>query len=118
MTTEEATATQQERNRAIGSRQARGRTMPQDNDESIAWVVQGAGGDDAPAVLLHGSLLIWIHEARNLPNKDILSKRMHDLMCKPSEGMTSDPYVTVQVASAVVARTFVIPDDENPVWAQ
>jgi len=32
--------------------------------------------------------------------------------------MTSDPYVTVQVASAVVARTFVIPDDENPVWDQ
>lgn len=118
MTTDEATTTQQERNRAIGSRQARGRTMPQDDDESIAWVVQGAAGDDAPAVLLHGSLDIWIHEARNLPNKDILSKRMRDLLCKPSEGMTSDPYVTVQVASAVVARTFVIPDDENPVWAQ
>ncbi|KAF8780409.1 hypothetical protein HU200_001524 [Digitaria exilis] len=32
--------------------------------------------------------------------------------------MTSDPYVTVQVGSAVVARTFVIPDNENPVWAQ
>ncbi|KAG0553102.1 hypothetical protein BDA96_01G565900 [Sorghum bicolor] len=90
--------------------------MPQDDDESIAWV--GTAGDDAPAVLLHGSLDIWIHEARNLPNKDILSKRMRDLLCKPSEGMTSDPYVTVQVASAVVARTFVIPDDENPVWAQ
>ncbi|CAD6209277.1 unnamed protein product [Miscanthus lutarioriparius] len=88
--------------------------MPQDDDESIAWVVHGAASDDAPAVLLHGSLDIWIHEARNLPNKDILSKRMRDLMCKPSKGMTSDPYVTVQVASAVVALTFIIPDDENP----
>ncbi|OEL37519.1 Phospholipase D beta 1 [Dichanthelium oligosanthes] len=94
--------------------------MPQDDDESIAWeVADGAG--DAPAVLLHGSLDIWIHEARNLPNKDILSKTVRDLICKKtkaSEAMTSDPYVTVQVASAVVARTFVIPDNENPVWAQ
>ncbi|PWZ55264.1 Phospholipase D beta 1 [Zea mays] len=98
--------------------EAGARTMPvQDDDESVSWLVHGAAGD-APAVLLHGSLDIWIHEARNLPNKDILSKRMRDLLCKPSEGMTSDPYVTVQVASAVVARTFVIPDDENPVWAQ
>ncbi|CAN6314264.1 unnamed protein product [Urochloa humidicola] len=92
--------------------------MPQDDDESIAWDV--ADGD-APSVLLHGSLDIWIHEARNLPNKDILSKTVRDLICskkKSSEAMTSDPYVTVQVGSAVVARTFVIPDDENPVWAQ
>ncbi|ONL92984.1 phospholipase D15 [Zea mays] len=58
--------------------------MPvQDDDESVSWLVHGSAGD-APAVLLHGSLDIWIHE----------------------------------VASAVVARTFVIPDDENPVWAQ
>ncbi|KAJ1299082.1 hypothetical protein BS78_01G503900 [Paspalum vaginatum] len=91
--------------------------MPhRDDDESVAWV----GAEDAPEVLLHGSLDIWIHEARNLPNKDILSKTMRDFLCKSkaSEAMTSDPYVTVQVASAVVARTFVIPDEENPVWEQ
>ncbi|RLN19374.1 phospholipase D beta 1-like [Panicum miliaceum] len=93
--------------------------MPQDDDESIAWVVADGTGD-APPVLLHGSLDIWIHDAHNLPNKDILSKTVRDLICKSksSEAMTSDPYVTVQVASAVVARTFVIPDDENPVWEQ
>ncbi|XP_022685448.1 phospholipase D beta 1 isoform X1 [Setaria italica] len=94
--------------------------MPQDDDESIAWVVADGAGD-APAVLLHGSLDIWIHDAHNLPNKDILSKTVRDLICKKSkasEAMTSDPYVTVQVGSAVVARTFVIPDNENPVWSQ
>ncbi|KAK3148558.1 hypothetical protein QOZ80_3BG0296550 [Eleusine coracana subsp. coracana] len=77
--------------------------------------------------LLHGSLDIWIHDARNLPNKDILSKTMSDVlrsskMMKPAADAammpTSDPYVTVQVASSVVARTFVIPDNENPVWEQ
>jgi phospholipase D1/2 len=96
--------------------------MPQDDDESIAWVQVAGGAGDAPAVLLHGSLDIWVHDARNLPNKDILSKTMRGLICSKSRAsepaMTSDPYVTVQVASAVVARTFVIPDDENPVWAQ
>nr|CAB3502214.1 unnamed protein product [Digitaria exilis] len=92
----------------------------QEDDESVAWV--GGGSGDAPAVLLHGSLDIWIHEARNLPNMDILSKTVRDLICTKSkasdQAMTSDPYVTVQVGSAVVARTFVIPDNENPVWAQ
>ncbi|XP_047083407.1 phospholipase D beta 1-like [Lolium rigidum] len=75
------------------------------------------------AVLLHGSLDIWIHEARNLPNKDILSNTMGGLLksCTSApEGAasTSDPYVTVLVASATVARTSVIQDDENPRWAQ
>jgi phospholipase D1/2 len=78
--------------------------------------------DEGAAVsLLHGSLDIWIREARNLPNKDIISKTMSDLLGsrKPDAAiMTSDPYVTVQVASSVVARTFVIPDNENPVWEQ
>ncbi|KAM0867230.1 hypothetical protein ACQ4PT_042114 [Festuca glaucescens] len=75
------------------------------------------------AVLLHGSLDILIHEARNLPNKDILSNTMGGLLksCTSApEGAasTSDPYVTVLVASATVARTYVIQDDENPRWAQ
>ncbi|KAJ0565007.1 putative phospholipase D [Helianthus annuus] len=30
----------------------------------------------------------------------------------------SDPYVTVSVANAVIARTFVINNSENPVWEQ
>ncbi|KAL5210828.1 hypothetical protein ABZP36_006451 [Zizania latifolia] len=72
-------------------------------------------------VLLHGSLDIWIHEARNLPNMDMLAKTMVDFLGrkkKASGAMTSDPYVTVQLASATVARTYVVADDENPVWAQ
>jgi phospholipase D1/2 len=75
------------------------------------------------AVLLHGSLDIWIHEARNLPNKDILSNTMGGLLksctsAPDGAASTSDPYVTVLVASATVARTYVIQDDENPRWAQ
>ncbi|MED6131309.1 Phospholipase D beta 1 [Stylosanthes scabra] len=31
---------------------------------------------------------------------------------------TSDPYVTVSVSGAVIARTFVIRNSENPVWMQ
>ncbi|XP_076958556.1 phospholipase D gamma 1-like [Bidens hawaiensis] len=31
---------------------------------------------------------------------------------------TSDPYVTVSIANAVIARTFVINNTENPVWMQ
>ncbi|ONL92985.1 phospholipase D15 [Zea mays] len=62
--------------------------MPvQDDDESVSWLVHGSAGD-APAVLLHGSLDIWIHEARNLPNKDILSKRMRDLVPVAHEAAT------------------------------
>ncbi|KQK23957.1 hypothetical protein BRADI_1g77265v3 [Brachypodium distachyon] len=86
-------------------------------------------GDDATTsshrpVRLHGSLDIWIHEARNLPNKDIVSNTMGGLLgfsaCSSPTGApsTSDPYVTVQLASATVARTYVIQDDENPSWSQ
>uniref|UniRef100_A0A0D9VNR8 Phospholipase D n=1 Tax=Leersia perrieri TaxID=77586 RepID=A0A0D9VNR8_9ORYZ len=78
------------------------------------------------AVMLHGSLDIWIHEARNLPNMDILSKTMGDFLGRKKKSsssssaaaMTSDPYVTVQLAGATVARTYVVTDNENPVWAQ
>ena len=67
-------------------------------------------------LLLHGNLDIWIYEAKNLPNLDMFYK-----FFGPSEGQaknTSDPYVTVTVANAVIARTFVIANDENPVWMQ
>ena len=35
-----------------------------------------------------------------------------------SHNVTSDPYVAVSVAGAVVARTFVIRNTENPAWMQ
>ncbi|CAD6211717.1 unnamed protein product [Miscanthus lutarioriparius] len=79
-------------------------------------------------VLLHGSLDIWVHDARHLPNKDMFSKRVGELLGQritsavgskmSSASMTSDPYVTVQVSYATVARTYVIPNCENPVWSQ
>nr|CAB3500354.1 unnamed protein product [Digitaria exilis] len=79
-------------------------------------------------VLLHGTLDIWVHDARHLPNKDMFSKRVGDLLGPritgavgakmSSANMTSDPYVTIQVSYATVARTYVIPNCENPVWSQ
>uniref|UniRef100_A0A452YNY5 Phospholipase D n=1 Tax=Aegilops tauschii subsp. strangulata TaxID=200361 RepID=A0A452YNY5_AEGTS len=72
-------------------------------------------------VLLHGSLDIWVHEAKNLPNKDMFSKRVSELLSvggKSNSKMTSDPYVTIQVSYATVARTYVVSNSENPVWAQ
>ncbi|KAF3779996.1 Phospholipase D beta 1 [Nymphaea thermarum] len=81
-------------------------------------------------LLLHGSLDIHIYEARNLPNMDMFSKTLSDLFGrrvsklanKIDEHMpgsiTSDPYVSVCVSNAVVARTYVVSNNENPVWNQ
>uniref|UniRef100_A0A0E0IK53 Phospholipase D n=1 Tax=Oryza nivara TaxID=4536 RepID=A0A0E0IK53_ORYNI len=86
--------------------------------------VWGSSSASRRSAMLHGSLDIWIHEARNLPNMDIVSKTVVDILGtkkkkKAANGaMTSDPYVTVQLASATVARTYVVNDDENPVWEQ
>ncbi|XP_074264857.1 phospholipase D beta 1-like [Silene latifolia] len=72
---------------------------------------------------LHGHLDIWVKEARNLPNLDLFHKTLHDIfgflsLKRMSEKLTSDPYVTISVANAIIARTFVIRNDENPVWMQ
>lgn len=80
-------------------------------------------------LLLHGNLEIWILEAKHLPNMDMLHKTLGDMIGrfgklstklegKISNKVTSDPYVTVSVSGAVVARTFVITNSENPVWRQ
>ncbi|KAL6182104.1 hypothetical protein ACLB2K_043527 [Fragaria x ananassa] len=72
--------------------------------------------------LLHGNLVILVKEAKNLPNMDAFHKTLGDIVAKlPGTGsnkITSDPYVTVSVARAVVGRTFVISNSENPVWEQ
>ncbi|KAL6280243.1 hypothetical protein ACE6H2_017124 [Prunus campanulata] len=80
--------------------------------------------------LLHGNLAIWVMEAKNLPNMDMLHKTLGDVFLrlpsrlgsksegKTSDKITSDPYVTISVAGAVVGRTFVISNSENPVWEQ
>jgi phospholipase D1/2 len=80
--------------------------------------------------LLHGNLDIWVREAKNLPNMDMFHKRLGDMFSKlpgkvsskiegqVSKKITSDPYVIVSVSGAVIGRTFVIGNSENPVWMQ
>lgn len=80
--------------------------------------------------LLHGNLAIWVMKAKKLPNMDMLHKTLGDVFLrlpsrlssksegKTSDEITSDPYVTISVAGAVVGRTFVISNSENPVWEQ
>ncbi|KAM7260188.1 hypothetical protein ACFE04_015929 [Oxalis oulophora] len=84
----------------------------------------------APMILLHGNLDIYVKEANNLPNMDMLHKKLGDMFGtfgvklgnkmddKMNHKITSDPYVTISVANAVIARTYVISNNENPVWMQ
>ncbi|CAH8358597.1 unnamed protein product [Eruca vesicaria subsp. sativa] len=78
--------------------------------------------------LLHGNLDIWVKEAKHLPNMDGFHNRLGGMLSgltrrnstkeeKPSK-ITSDPYVTVSISGAVIGRTFVISNSENPVWMQ
>ncbi|KAK8916872.1 Phospholipase D delta [Platanthera zijinensis] len=85
-------------------------------------------------VLLYGDLDLWIHEARRLPNMDMFTERLrrcftpcaaalpprntgHRHADHPhSNIITSDPYVTVKLAGATLARTRVIPNSQHPIW--
>ncbi|KAH7664618.1 Phospholipase D family protein [Dioscorea alata] len=80
-------------------------------------------------LLLHGSLDIWIFDAFNLPNLDMFSKTIGDMLGKRltstlsgklehMSSMTSDPYVSIVASNAVLGRTYVISNSENPVWTQ
>ncbi|KAL5577427.1 hypothetical protein UlMin_019126 [Ulmus minor] len=81
-------------------------------------------------LLLHGNLDIWVYNAKNLPNMDMFHKTLGDMFAKlpgnvtnKIEGhiknkITSDPYVSISVSNAVVGRTYVISNSENPVWEQ
>ncbi|XP_010272594.1 PREDICTED: phospholipase D beta 1-like [Nelumbo nucifera] len=81
-------------------------------------------------LLLHGNLDIWVCEARNLPNMDKFHKSLEGIFGglpknltskfegKISSKNTSDPYVTISVANAVVGRTYVVSNSENPAWMQ
>lgn len=76
-------------------------------------------------LLMHGNLDIWVQGAKNLPNLDMFHKKLTDVFGRfgsKAEGMatknTSDPYVTISTSNAVIGRTFVIHNDENPVWMQ
>ena len=94
-------------------------------------------------IILHGDLELKIVEAQNLPNMDIVAQHVRRCFAvcdcnsietrQPSgesdgpDGsqhrhrnkkviITSDPYVTVSVPQATVARTRVIKNSANPVW--
>ncbi|XP_022770329.1 phospholipase D beta 2-like [Durio zibethinus] len=81
-------------------------------------------------LLLHGNLDIWVCDAKNLPNMDMFHKTLGDMfgrlpvnVTNKIEGhmnhkITSDPYVTITIGVAVVGRTYVISNNENPVWMQ
>ena len=87
-------------------------------------------------VYLHGDLDLKIIEAKCLPNMDLVSERMRRLFVTFStchtqfnrkkqqqqqhhalhKIITSDPYVTVCLAGATVARTRVISNSQSPAW--
>ncbi|KAF3621194.1 Phospholipase D beta 1 [Capsicum annuum] len=69
-------------------------------------------------LLLHGNLEIWVYEAKNLPNMDMFHKTIGDMFGQMSKKITSDPYVSINVAGATIGRTYVINNNENPVWMQ
>ncbi|KAM3303832.1 hypothetical protein P3S67_014863 [Capsicum chacoense] len=79
-------------------------------------------------LLLHGNLDFWLKEAKNFLNMDLFHKKLDNLfgglakLGSKKEGsspkITSDPYVTNSVSNAVVARTYVINNSENPIWMQ
>lgn len=84
-------------------------------------------------IFLHGDLDLLIIEAKSLPNLDLSSEAVRKCMtmgnmCHPpfmkglkthsgkDKMITSDPYVSVCIAGATIARTRVIPNCENPLW--
>lgn len=73
-------------------------------------------------MLLHGHLDIWVKEAKNLPNMDMFHKTINDivgcLLMRKTNRLTSDPYVIISIGGAIIARTFVLENNENPVWMQ
>ncbi|KAL2547373.1 Phospholipase D beta 1 [Forsythia ovata] len=98
--------------------------------QGVQFVPFKTSADSLRVLLLHGNLDIWVKEAKNLPNMDLFHKSLGDIFggfprsfsSKPegntSKKNTSDPYVTISVAGAVIGRTFVISNTENPVWMQ
>jgi phospholipase D1/2 len=85
----------------------------------VPYIAPHGSGSKVESLLLHGSLEIFIRFGRNLPNLDKFQKTVGDYFLKTrTTNSTSDPYVTVSVSFAVVARTYVIDDNENPIWDQ
>jgi phospholipase D1/2 len=86
-----------------------------------------------PHTLLHGTLEVYIDKAVRLPNMDVFSQKISDFasglavfqkskskskLNSPNVRITSDPYVTVVLQDARVARTRVISNSVNPEWRE
>ncbi|KAK7349580.1 hypothetical protein VNO77_07050 [Canavalia gladiata] len=72
-------------------------------------------------LLLHGNLDIWVHGAKKLPNMDMYRKTLGDIfgiLPGTASNKIEGSYVSISVSNAVIGRTFVISDGENPVWEQ
>lgn len=73
-------------------------------------------------LLLHGNMDIWVKKASNLPNMDMFHKTIDDMLQKLPGNMarkiTSDPYVSISLTNAVIGRTYVMSNSENPIWNQ
>eukprot|EP01018_Ginkgo_biloba_P008009 Gb_19031 [translate_table: standard] len=92
----------------------------------------GSSKPSMKVVTLHGTLDVWIYEAKALPNMDLFSERLRqcltvfDTFKAPFQKskrhgehrkiITSDPYVSVNLADATVAQTRVISNSQHPVW--
>lgn len=99
-----------------------------DDEGSVGGSQHGQGVEILPfrtskeslkVFLLHGNLDIWVKAAKNLPNMDQLHRTFGGMFgSRKSKDNTSDPYVTISVAGAVIGRTFVIENSEHPIWMQ
>ncbi|GJP53963.1 hypothetical protein CLOM_g13073 [Closterium sp. NIES-68] len=80
------------------------------------------------ATLLHGILEVTVHEARNIPTMDNIAyhvDRCFSLCTQPCStrphhpiGTRNDPYVTIYLGPARVARTRVVHNKRHPVWEE
>ncbi|GJU01547.1 phospholipase D gamma 1-like protein [Tanacetum coccineum] len=88
------------------------------NQQNYQIVPFGTPKKALKVLLLHGNLDIWVHEAKNLPNLDMWHKNMGNVFTKLPGKQTSDPYVSIAITSAVIGRTYVLTNSENPIWNQ
>nr|GEW29429.1 phospholipase D gamma 1-like [Tanacetum cinerariifolium] len=78
--------------------------------------LDGSRKKSLKVLLLHGNLSICVYEAKDLPNMDMFPKTMGEVFSLDKN--TSDPYVSITLTSAVIGKTYVVKNSENPVWNQ
>lgn len=88
-----------------------------EHGQGVQFVIFKTSTVSLRVLLLHGNLDIWVKDARNLPNMDLIHKNLGEVFGKifskrPSK-ITSDPYVTVAVSGAAIGKTFVISNTEK-----